>query len=90
MFQYFGVGSIPWSPLARGLLTRPLDEQSLRGDTDMYGCLYLSRMYRSNPFSYSFLQIYKYGSGTPDIIGRCVPSRGFSKLSLSCTIESRR
>lgn len=23
----FGVGSIPWSPLARGLLTRPLSEQ---------------------------------------------------------------
>jgi aryl-alcohol dehydrogenase-like predicted oxidoreductase len=22
--QHFGVGSIPWSPLARGLLTRPL------------------------------------------------------------------
>ncbi|KAJ6623549.1 aryl-alcohol dehydrogenase [Mycena sp. CBHHK59/15] len=28
------VGSIPWSPLARGLLTRPLSEQSRRGGVD--------------------------------------------------------
>lgn len=32
----FGVGSIPWSPLARGLLTRPLEKQSVRGDTDWF------------------------------------------------------
>ncbi|KAJ3726961.1 Aldo keto reductase [Lentinula raphanica] len=34
--KYFGVGAIPWSPLARGLLTRPLDVQSTttRGATD--------------------------------------------------------
>ncbi|KAF9244892.1 aryl-alcohol dehydrogenase [Melanogaster broomeanus] len=31
----FGVGCIPWSPLARGLLTRPLGEQTIRGKTDM-------------------------------------------------------
>jgi aryl-alcohol dehydrogenase-like predicted oxidoreductase len=29
-----GVGVIPWSPLARGKLTRPWDESSKRGDTD--------------------------------------------------------
>lgn len=29
-----GVGSIPWSPLAKGRLTRPWDESSQRGDTD--------------------------------------------------------
>jgi aryl-alcohol dehydrogenase-like predicted oxidoreductase len=29
-----GVGVIPWSPLARGKLTRPWDESSRRGDTD--------------------------------------------------------
>lgn len=34
--QMFGVGSIPWSPLARGLLTRPLTEQTTRGNTDLY------------------------------------------------------
>jgi len=35
--KMFGVGSIPWSPLARGLLTRPLTigQQTKRGTTDM-------------------------------------------------------
>ncbi|KAH9857420.1 Aldo/keto reductase [Lenzites betulinus] len=32
--KQYGVGSIPWSPLARGLLTRPVDASSKRGDTD--------------------------------------------------------
>ncbi|KAG6907918.1 hypothetical protein DXG01_006848 [Tephrocybe rancida] len=34
--KLFGVGAIPWSPLARGLLTRPLREQTLRGETDHF------------------------------------------------------
>ncbi|KAI0338561.1 aryl-alcohol dehydrogenase [Trametopsis cervina] len=34
--KLLGVGSIPWSPLARGMLTRPLSKQSLRGDTDWF------------------------------------------------------
>jgi aryl-alcohol dehydrogenase-like predicted oxidoreductase len=33
--QHFGVGSIPWSPLARGALTRPLGERSIRADNDL-------------------------------------------------------
>ncbi|KLO06997.1 Aldo/keto reductase [Schizopora paradoxa] len=32
--KHFGVGSIPWSPLARGFLTRPLDAKTKRGDSD--------------------------------------------------------
>ncbi|KAF7782976.1 hypothetical protein Agabi119p4_2352 [Agaricus bisporus var. burnettii] len=34
--KYFGVGSIPWSPLGRGLLTRPLAQtkETTRGQTD--------------------------------------------------------
>lgn len=34
--KMFGVGSIPWSPLARGLLTRSLERQkdSVRVETD--------------------------------------------------------
>ncbi|OCH87258.1 Aldo/keto reductase [Obba rivulosa] len=32
--KMFGVGSIPWSPLGRGLLTRPFGERSKRGDSD--------------------------------------------------------
>lgn len=34
--KMFGVGSIPWSPLARGLITRPLSEQSKRGEVDWF------------------------------------------------------
>ena len=37
-----GVGVIPWSPLARGRLTRPWDATSARGQTDEFG----SRLYR--------------------------------------------
>jgi len=29
-----GVGSLPWSPLAKGRLTRPWGQQTLRGETD--------------------------------------------------------
>jgi 1-deoxyxylulose-5-phosphate synthase len=32
-----GVGVIPWSPLARGRLTRPWDESTLRSETDTFG-----------------------------------------------------
>jgi len=32
--KYFSVGAIPWSPLARGLLTRPLGAETTRGNTD--------------------------------------------------------
>ncbi|MGB6225017.1 MAG: aldo/keto reductase, partial [Pseudonocardiaceae bacterium] len=32
-----GVGVIPWSPLARGRLTRPWSEQTARSETDEFG-----------------------------------------------------
>ena len=32
-----GVGVIPWSPLARGLLTRDFDESTSRSETDEFG-----------------------------------------------------
>ncbi|MEM9041388.1 MAG: aldo/keto reductase [Actinomycetota bacterium] len=32
-----GVGVIPWSPMARGRLTRPWDEETARSDTDEFG-----------------------------------------------------
>lgn len=32
-----GVGVIPWSPLARGRLTRPWDSQTARTETDEFG-----------------------------------------------------
>jgi aryl-alcohol dehydrogenase (NADP+) len=35
--EHQGVGVIPWSPLARGRLTRPWDEQTARSETDEFG-----------------------------------------------------
>lgn len=34
--QHFGVGSVPWSPLARGAVTRPRKgtEKTVRADND--------------------------------------------------------
>ncbi|KAL7282842.1 Aldo/keto reductase [Trametes coccinea BRFM310] len=32
--KMFGVGAIPWSPLGRGLLTRPLNEETIRVKSD--------------------------------------------------------
>ncbi|KAI0648551.1 Aldo/keto reductase [Trametes meyenii] len=34
--KLFGVGAIPWSPLGRGLLTRPLSEETVRKGTDEF------------------------------------------------------
>ncbi|KAI9464944.1 Aldo/keto reductase [Lactarius psammicola] len=39
--KHFGVGSIPWSPLARGALTRPLGERTVRADNDLWHDTYL-------------------------------------------------
>jgi aryl-alcohol dehydrogenase-like predicted oxidoreductase len=45
--NHFGVGIIPWSPLARGILTRPLksDKRTTRGDTDPCVCFVTSCSY---------------------------------------------
>ncbi|KAJ3482871.1 hypothetical protein NLI96_g6682 [Meripilus lineatus] len=56
--KMFGVGSIPWSPLARGLLTRPLSAQSTRGETD---CVFNS--------SNRFIKNYQ-SDATTEIINR--------------------
>lgn len=34
--KMFGVGSIPWSPLGRGLLTRPMGQPTTRAETDAF------------------------------------------------------
>jgi aryl-alcohol dehydrogenase-like predicted oxidoreductase len=34
--KHFGVSCIPWSPLARGLLTRPWNDTSKRAETDQF------------------------------------------------------
>lgn len=38
--KLFNVGSIPWSPLARGLLCRPLGEQTTRSEKDAHIGIY--------------------------------------------------
>ncbi|TFK34408.1 NADP-dependent oxidoreductase domain-containing protein [Crucibulum laeve] len=43
MTKHFGVGSIPWSPLARGLVTRPLSAQTKRGEKDRLLSIYLAK-----------------------------------------------
>ncbi|KAK0473876.1 aryl-alcohol dehydrogenase [Armillaria novae-zelandiae] len=37
---HFGVGSIPWSPLARGMLTHPFQHQTKRTETDPWATIY--------------------------------------------------
>ncbi|KAJ6488860.1 NADP-dependent oxidoreductase domain-containing protein [Mycena sanguinolenta] len=41
--KHFGVGSIPWSPLARGALSRPLSQQSTRAETDVLSANYYTQ-----------------------------------------------
>ncbi|KAH9042779.1 aryl-alcohol dehydrogenase [Lactarius pseudohatsudake] len=74
--DHFGVGIIPWSPLARGLLTRPFgtDDVSKRGGTDF------------------FLAGYLEGAGTQEIVSRVEEiskKRGISmaKVSLAWTLS---
>ncbi|KAK0457463.1 aryl-alcohol dehydrogenase [Desarmillaria tabescens] len=38
--KHFGVGSIPWSPLARGMLTRPIQQETKRTETDLWATIY--------------------------------------------------
>ena len=38
--KMFGVGSIPWAPLAMGILTRQAVEGTTRGKTDFYLGMY--------------------------------------------------
>jgi aryl-alcohol dehydrogenase-like predicted oxidoreductase len=42
-----GVGVLPWSPLARGMLTRDWDEKTPRSETDMFSA-YLYRATADN------------------------------------------
>ncbi|KAF9793045.1 Aldo/keto reductase [Thelephora terrestris] len=43
LLKHLGVGCIPWSPLARGMLTRPWDEASARSETDGWGKIYVGK-----------------------------------------------
>ncbi|KAH8977397.1 aryl-alcohol dehydrogenase [Lactarius hatsudake] len=68
--NHFGVGIIPWSPLAAGLLTRPFktDQVTTRGNTD------------------SYLPGYLGGEGTQEVVNRVEEisqQRGISMAQVS-------
>lgn len=68
--KHFGVGSIPWSPLARGLLTRPFNDEP----TTKRG---------AEPYT---LSGYMDGSGTLEIVKRVEEiskKRGISMAQVS-------
>ena len=71
--QMYGVGAIPWSPLGRGVLTRPLSVQTKRSETDACVPLPLS------PPSLLPLSL------SPLPLSLCPLSLLFSLLSLSST-----
>jgi aryl-alcohol dehydrogenase-like predicted oxidoreductase len=70
--QYFGVGSIPWSPLARGVLTRAQGAKTKRSETDGYVNVLLVRTCRIAYSSRSFINIYATAEGdaTDSIVER--------------------
>ncbi|KAH9166086.1 Aldo/keto reductase [Lactarius sanguifluus] len=41
--KHFGISSIPWSPLARGALTHPLGERTVRADNDKWAISFSPR-----------------------------------------------
>ena len=69
----FGVGSIPWSPLGRGLLTHPLKTDTLRSKSDAYvlrtqPIATLAHLWLTRP-PRRFLQAFDIGF-LPDLVGR--------------------
>jgi len=76
--KHFGVGSIPWSPLARGLLTRPFKSDKLTTRANSDPCVPLDALCAWRPQladsagGYSFTGMYLEGLGTQEIINRLV------------------
>jgi len=62
-----GVGVIPWSPLARGRLTRPWGEATARSETDQFG----STLYRVDD------------KAIVDAVGRVAERRGVSRAQVA-------
>jgi hypothetical protein len=71
--KMFGVGSIPWSPLARGALTRPLGQQTSRGQIDWQVFQNLHVDVRLMAF-YRFIGNYAQASSYETIINRYAAS----------------
>jgi aryl-alcohol dehydrogenase-like predicted oxidoreductase len=76
--KHFGVGIIPWSPLAKGLLTRPFkgDETTARGDNARW--VYFVPAAPSDAIrASSWISDYLEGPGTVEILNRSVAPSGF-------------
>ena len=65
-----GVGILPWSPLARGRLTRDWDEATERTSTDVYG----STLYNANVDS---------NRAIVDTVARIAAARGVSRAQVA-------
>ena len=73
VLKHFGVGSIPWSPLARGTVCRPLSQQSQgsgRAAVDQYVHQTLNDLSSHLRSCSMGSAMYFVGAGTPDIINR--------------------
>jgi len=62
-----GIGVIPWSPLARGRLARPWDEQTARSETDEFG----RRLYSDDD------------RAVADRVGQVAEARGISRAQVA-------
>jgi 1-deoxyxylulose-5-phosphate synthase len=67
-----GVGVIPWSPMARGKLTRPWEDQptTARGESDNFGKTLYTAMRDAD-------------KGVVDLVGEIAQSRGLSRAEVS-------
>ena len=78
--NHFGVGIISWSPLARGLLTRPLETDAVttRGNTDL--CVSLNALSMPSHSLPDFIRANRYATeyleeaGTRETVNRSVLS----------------
>jgi aryl-alcohol dehydrogenase-like predicted oxidoreductase len=73
--KHFGVGIIPWSPLARGLLSRPFkgDIRTTRGDVDRWVSVFPAAAWPMNPTcAFSVISAHLEGPGTQEIVNRSV------------------
>lgn len=78
--KHFNVGSIPWSPLARGLTARPIVDGTTRGESD--GVL---KMYNHGEGTKKIVAAYVPGS----LIRACV-STAYRPLSSIESIAKKR
>ena len=65
----FGVGSTPWCPLGKGVLTRPLEDKTLRRQTDAYAYYRLLASPSYLVCARSFTEAFEFGF-LPELLSR--------------------